>query len=544
CADCHPSCATCNGSSESQCILCRAGRFAHEGRCLNACPNGYYGDKKRHECIACPHGCATCGNGAVCLTCHEHWTMNRKGKCIANGNNNCDESEYFENGHCHPCHSTCETCTGPTENECLTCASSLLLQGQRCVNVCDEGYYMEVGVCAKCLHTCTQCVSRMNCTSCMKGLQLQSGECRTTCADGYYSDRGTCAKCYLSCHTCSGPRRNQCVQCPEGWQLAGGECFPECPEGFFKTKFGCQRCHHYCKTCNGAGPLACTSCPAHSMLQNGLCIDCLASQYYDPPTQTCKTCHESCRTCSGPGQFSCLTCPFPLHLDRLNHQCVPCCAADASPDDQSCCHCDKATGGCINASPAGKRRIGAEQQLLQFGEESSAANVPGEGAGGTGQSHQGWRQFLTSTSTPTLMVVAVSGCLLIVTLFVVIFTVLQKRSQTMYTGIKYNKLGKKPPSGRTTRISIPADGDDLLEPIVNNATEDDEEDDDDDDDDDGDDYGGSAASGRQSEVEEEDEQEATGGRFDSRRSTAKMTVPSATGRGKRSGGRYATTTRT
>lgn len=96
----------------------------------------------------------------------------------------------------------------------------------------------------------------------------------------------------------------------------------------------------------GAGPLACTTCPAHSMLQNGLCIDCLASQYYDPPTQTCKTCHESCRTCSGPGQFSCLTCPFPLHLDRLNHQCVPCCAADASPDDQSCCHCDKATGKC------------------------------------------------------------------------------------------------------------------------------------------------------------------------------------------------------
>ncbi|XP_041766317.1 furin-like protease 2 isoform X2 [Anopheles merus] len=542
CADCHPSCATCNGSSESQCILCRAGRFAHEGRCLNACPDGYYGDKKRHECIACPHGCATCGNGAVCITCHDNWTMNRKGKCIANGNNNCDESEYFENGHCHPCHSTCETCTGPTENECLTCASNLLLQGARCVNVCDDGYYMEVGVCAKCLHTCTQCVSRMNCTACMKGLQLQSGECRTTCADGYYSDRGTCAKCYLSCHTCSGPRRNQCVQCPEGWQLAGGECFPECPEGFFKTKFGCQRCHHYCKTCNGAGPLACTTCPAHSMLQNGLCIDCLASQYYDPPTQTCKTCHESCRTCSGPGQFSCLTCPFPLHLDRLNHQCVPCCAADASPDDQSCCHCDKATGGCINASPAGKRRIGAEQQLLQFGEESGAPAVPGDGGAATpGQAAgRAWQQFLTSTSTPTLMVVAVSGCLLIVTLFVVIFTVLQKRSQTMYTGIKYNKLGKKAASGRTTRISIPADGDDLLEPIVNND-EDEEEEEQNDDDDDDDDEDESGQSGPDGGEEERHQRRGGGGgrgaRFDSRRSTAAMATAA---RGKRTF-RYAPT---
>ncbi|XP_058061771.1 furin-like protease 2 [Anopheles bellator] len=535
CADCHPSCATCNGSSESQCILCRGGRFAHEGRCLNSCPDGYYGDKKRHECIGCPHGCATCSNGAVCLTCHDHWTMNRKGKCIANGNNNCDESEYFENGHCHPCHSTCETCTGPTENDCLTCTSNLLLQGQRCVNVCDDGYYMEVGVCAKCLHTCTQCVSRMNCTACMRGLQLQSGECRTTCADGYYSDRGTCAKCYLSCHTCSGPRRNQCVQCPEGWQLAGGECFPECPEGFFKTKFGCQRCHHYCKTCNGAGPLACTSCPAHSMLQNGLCIDCLSSQYYDPPTQTCKTCHESCRTCSGPGQYSCLTCPFPLHLDRLNHQCVPCCAADASPDDQSCCHCDKATGGCINASPAGKRRVGAEQQLLQFGDESYGGGGPNAppSAGDGGGLHHFWKQFLTNSSMSTITVVAVSGCLLIVTLFIVIFTVLQKRSQTMYTGIKYNKLGKKPPPGgtSTTRISIPADGDDLLEPIVNNA--DDDEDDEEDEDED--------------EQEEVDYEVEDGGdrterrrqaRFDSRRSS------SSGRRGDKQTFRYAAVTRT
>lgn len=94
-------------------------------------------------------------------------------------------AEYYDNGHCHACHSTCETCKGPTEGDCLTCASPLLLQRDKCVSTCDEGYYMEAGVCAKCLHTCTQCVSRMNCTSCAKGLQLQSGECRTTCAEGW-----------------------------------------------------------------------------------------------------------------------------------------------------------------------------------------------------------------------------------------------------------------------------------------------------------------------------------------------------------------------
>lgn len=98
---------------------------------------------------------------------------------------------------------------------------------------------------------------------------------------------------------------------------------------------------------SGAGPLACTSCPLHFMLDGGLCMECLGSQYYDSPTQTCKTCHDSCRSCSGPGQYSCKTCAFPLHLDRLNNQCVPCCPTDAAPEDQSCCHCDKDTGKCM-----------------------------------------------------------------------------------------------------------------------------------------------------------------------------------------------------
>uniref|UniRef100_A0A182LS55 Uncharacterized protein n=1 Tax=Anopheles culicifacies TaxID=139723 RepID=A0A182LS55_9DIPT len=114
----------------------------------------------------------------------------------------------------------------------------------------------------------------------------------------------------------------------------------------------------------------------------------------------------------------------------------------------------------------------------------------------------------------------------------------------MYTGIKYNKLGKKPPSGgsRTTRISIPADGDDLLEPIVNNGDE--EEDEEDDEEEEEDDAYGGADPARQSaaDEEEEEEDEQQRGRFDSRRSTAAM-APNNAARGKRAY-RYAASTRT
>ncbi|XP_028894681.1 furin-like protease 2 [Zeugodacus cucurbitae] len=441
CASCHSSCDTCNGSAESQCITCRSGRYAFDGKCLNNCPDGYYADKKRQECVACPTGCATCSSNGYCLTCNANWTRNKKGKCIITGSENCDESEYYDNNHCHPCHSTCETCDGPTESNCLSCPQSLLLQSSRCVSSCDDGFYMEAGVCAKCLHTCTQCVSRMNCTACAKGLQLQSGECRTTCADGYYSDRGTCAKCYLSCHTCSGPRRDQCVQCPLGWQLAGGECHPECPEGFYKSEFGCQKCHHYCKTCNGAGPLACTSCPLHFMLDGGLCMECLGSQYYDSPTQTCKTCHDSCRSCSGPGQYSCKTCAFPLHLDRLNNQCVPCCPTDAAPEDQSCCHCDKDTGGCINASPAGKRRTAAAAEQQQFGSAYSGGLYGGFLDENVSGSSGGYFSRMSSPLT-AITAVVVAVCLAIVTIVVVVFAVLQ-RSSNARDAIRYNKIPNK-----------------------------------------------------------------------------------------------------
>ena len=87
-------------------------------------------------------------------------------------------------------------------------------------------------------------------------------------------------------------------------------------------------------------------------------------------------------------------------------------------------------GGCINSSPAGKRRIGAEQQLLQFGDEAAAAAAAsgdGTNAGEIGGSGQlaSLRQVLLGASPTAITVMAISGCLLVVTVFVVIFSVLQ-----------------------------------------------------------------------------------------------------------------------
>ncbi|CAH1972311.1 unnamed protein product [Acanthoscelides obtectus] len=253
CAPCYETCLTCTGGgNSSQCVSCPVGRFWHEGRCVRDCPAHHFADRRHGECVECPPGCGEC-NRTTCLSCLDDWKVNSKGRCVAETSDKCDVDQYYDSGLCKPCHSTCDSCDGPTEKACLSCASPLILQGTKCVGKCDKGYYSgrESQLCEPCLHTCSRCLSKTNCTECRTGLQLQSGECLSACANGYYSDKGACQRCYMSCRTCSGPGRDQCVSCPTGWQLLAGECRPDCPEGYYKTVYGCQRCHYSCKNCPG-----------------------------------------------------------------------------------------------------------------------------------------------------------------------------------------------------------------------------------------------------------------------------------------------------
>ncbi|KAI4457760.1 proprotein convertase subtilisin/kexin-related [Holotrichia oblita] len=252
CAPCHNSCETCRGSNSSQCVSCTPDKFWYDGRCNKDCPAHHYADHHQRECIECPPGCSEC-NSTTCISCLDDWTVNSKGRCVPHGSDRCDVDQYSDGDLCKPCHSTCETCDGPTEHACLTCGHPLVLQRTRCVAECDKGSFHDKSKrsCAPCVHTCAQCVSKANCTQCIGGLQLQNGECLTTCSRGYYSDRGSCMRCYISCETCSGPGHDQCVTCPPGWQLAAGECRPDCPEGFYKTDYGCQKCHYSCRNCPG-----------------------------------------------------------------------------------------------------------------------------------------------------------------------------------------------------------------------------------------------------------------------------------------------------
>lgn len=80
----------------------------------------------------------------------------------------------MDGGNCKQCHSTCETCDGPTEHTCLSCANSLILQGTRCVAECEKGTFIDrhSRICDPCVHTCATCLSKTNCTECINGLMV------------------------------------------------------------------------------------------------------------------------------------------------------------------------------------------------------------------------------------------------------------------------------------------------------------------------------------------------------------------------------------
>lgn len=162
---------------------------------MKECPAHHYADTYQRECVECPPGCSEC-NKTTCISCLDDWKVNSKGRCVSQNSERCDVGksnimksfllnllqiyrylildQYFDSGLCKPCHSTCDSCDGPTEKACLSCASPLILQGTKCVGKCDKGFFNERDsqLCEPCLHTCSRCVAKTNCTVCKTGLQV------------------------------------------------------------------------------------------------------------------------------------------------------------------------------------------------------------------------------------------------------------------------------------------------------------------------------------------------------------------------------------
>ena len=152
------------------------------------------------------------------------------------------------------CDETCETCDGPLDTDCLTCA---------------PGSFPEAD------HSCVCDISQ--------GYSWQEGACRNSygCTGSEYFQQGIywCEPCFGGTIFCDDFGMNG--RCNSGSIEVGGLCF--CTDGYFWMDLTgwCEPAYPYC--------------PINSDGSSGFCVGI--------------TCEETCATCSGPSDMQCTSCP-------------------------------------------------------------------------------------------------------------------------------------------------------------------------------------------------------------------------------------------
>ncbi|XP_063234781.1 furin-like protease 2 [Bacillus rossius redtenbacheri] len=285
-----------------------------------------------------------------------------------------------QEGRCWPCHESCETCAGPGQDSCVTCAPAHLLLSDlaTCLQQCPEGYYesYEQDSCIPCEPNCASCEHR-NCTRCDHHLFLYNNKCYATCPQfTYETGDHRCADCHAACQTCSGPGAAQCVSCRAGHFALEGGCLAACPRGLFghAERRECLPCPRGCSAC-AAG--SCEDCrPGWVPAALGRCAplhadSCSPGEFWSE-LGGCSACHGSCAACDGPAADRCLGCSLPLRLQ--GSRCLAACSRGFYPErGGGCLPCPRTCAACSSRRNCTRCKAGLR---LQTG-ECRAACAPG-----------------------------------------------------------------------------------------------------------------------------------------------------------------------
>ena len=267
------TCATCSGPDSNQCLTCNGSWYLDSttGKCVDSCPAGYIAVSstpnicqrcyQHNPTISLDGTCATCSgpDSNQCLTCADFWYLDSTtGRCV----NVCPDG-YFgasSNNTCQQCYQapspssayqSCDKCIGETNKDCTSCSSGAFLfqEDQACLSICPDRYWGDTttNTCQPCYsnstgpnYSCATCVAggKDNCSSCNSGYFLYStnagGECLSQCPEGLWGNTST----------------NQCqrLPCSEGSFLqpeSNKSCLATCPSSYWRDSSSNQ-----CITCN------------------------------------------------------------------------------------------------------------------------------------------------------------------------------------------------------------------------------------------------------------------------------------------------------
>ncbi|KAF9073970.1 hypothetical protein BDP27DRAFT_1288346 [Rhodocollybia butyracea] len=337
-----PSTCNCiNGEcgSNGQCS-CNAGwTTASNGTACAQCESGFF-LTSTGDCKICAIGCSACADlTGECQTCKSGFTQDANDKTLCDAEPTstssgtvCPDGSFGSGGTCSTCSPSCQTCNGPTSNDCIICASGSYAFNGSCVTANSGGVCAGTGLiadnnkkeCDACGAKCTSCeipgfttastVNQLQCTACLPGSFLSNGTCAESCPAGTFvssQNSSTCTSCSSSCSTCAGSS-TFCLTCPNGQLASNGQCVSVCPPNTVSSNSTktCLSCHPDCVTCSGTSFDQCLSCPPdRPVLSEGRCFPtCAQSQFFDSTSRSCQACDSSCSSCSDSGASNCLAC--------------------------------------------------------------------------------------------------------------------------------------------------------------------------------------------------------------------------------------------
>lgn len=151
CLPCLPECDSCTGPNPRDCVTCKSPNLKlPDNSCSPTCIEKTFLDPTNTtRCLSCHPSCLTC-SGALetnCITCANGFFRRISDNLCAN---NCGSGYYgnFQIG-CHSCDSTCKECSGPGPTSCLECFNPdrfILNAHNRCID-CLDGYDVDRSVC-------------------------------------------------------------------------------------------------------------------------------------------------------------------------------------------------------------------------------------------------------------------------------------------------------------------------------------------------------------------------------------------------------------
>ena len=203
CVKCHPSCARCVGPTANDCIACSHPKESLVGfSCKKECPHGTFPNKGTGFCEKCHPTCETCSGPSLinCITCAKDLIQNKStGMCSSL----CPEGHYSLGKECVKCHSDCRTCNGPESFNCLSCPNRKVLHNFTCIDKCPGGTFTANKdghhQCFQCHPVCDTCYgpSIDNCLMCKNPLFIEGRLCVVQCSPNHVINQQG-----RSCHPC------------------------------------------------------------------------------------------------------------------------------------------------------------------------------------------------------------------------------------------------------------------------------------------------------------------------------------------------------